>query len=312
MQQRIYTAIEIYHDVISKSPVLYMSGVAFANSVRRMQAQQAAIQLQGVSNIKSAEGGDEQNELDKYITRLPVYSVSNGIARIEVRGEIVPTSYETFCSTVYGLDAYAAMIDTAMKDNAVKGVYLNINSGGGSAAGLEQFFDHVQKRSKIKPIETYVEQMVGSAAYYMAASTSRITLNGETTIAGSIGTVLTYFDQREYLERMGIKMFDITATNSPNKRIPNDADTDTIKEIARQSMLDPFNAIFHRDVKKGRAATYDLIAKHTTDINGTVVPTPLTGGIYYGSEALSNGLVDNIILTEAAYTTDFKKRINKK
>lgn len=134
-------------------------------------------------------------------------------------------------------------------------------------------------------------------------------MNGESAIVGSIGTVLTYFDQKEYLAKMGIKMFDITATDSPNKRIPNDADIDTITTIARNQLLDPFNAIFHRDVKIGRAATYDLIEKNTTDINGTAVPTPLTGGLYYGKAAMKNGLADNIILTELEYTNNFKKRI---
>jgi ClpP class serine protease len=59
--------------------------------------------------------------------------------------------------------------------------------------------------------------MGASAAYWLAAATSRITIS-DTALVGSIGVVGTAIDDRERQKMQGVTFHQIVSSNAPKKR----------------------------------------------------------------------------------------------
>lgn len=210
---------------------------------------------------------------------------------IPISGVIVPKGTIFDCSYQAGIDDYQMAIDSALSNNKIDNIILVIDSGGGSAAGVEQFYNFIQRKKKIKPMAAYIETIAASAAYYIAAATDSVTLSGQTTIVGSIGTMVEITDFSGMLAANGITTRNVLATKSYNKRMPNDATAAEIDANLVSELLDPFNEIFLSNVRKGRANTIDKI-NATIDVTGN--PKALSGATYMGSAAIKAGLADKI------------------
>ncbi|OLF36519.1 hypothetical protein BTW00_05375 [Psychrobacter sp. C 20.9] len=132
------------------------------------------------------------------------YTVENGVATIDVRGLLVPETSSDYRS--WGVTGYANLADyiqQANDDYTVTSIVLDIDSGGGYVAGLDGITETIYQSAK--PIETFVSGDMYSAAYWLGASTSKVTASKQSGI-GSIGVYVVHTEESGWLERYGEKV----------------------------------------------------------------------------------------------------------
>lgn len=172
----------------------------------------------------------------------------------------------------------------AAQDPRVAAIIIHANSPGGMVYGVEQLSLAVQQAAAVKPVTTYVDDLMASAAVFATAHSTSIVAGGNATEVGSIGTMTTLVNDDEYWAKYGVKWIDVYATASTEKNAAwrEAREGDTTKLVAEQ--LDPLNAIFLATVKAGRGA------KLQQDATGA----PLNGRMYVGQAAVQVGLVDGM------------------
>lgn len=134
----------------------------------------------------------------------PAYTVENGVATIDVRGLLVPETSSDYRS--WGVTGYANLADyiqQANDDYTVTSIVLDIDSGGGYVAGLDGITESIHQSAK--PIETFVSGDMYSAAYWLGASTNKVTASKQSGI-GSIGVYVVHTEESGWLERYGEKV----------------------------------------------------------------------------------------------------------
>lgn len=131
----------------------------------------------------------------------PAYTVENGIATIDVRGLLVPETSSDYRS--WGVTGYANLadyIEQANDDHTVTSIVLDVDSGGGYVAGLDGITEAIYQSAK--PIETFVSGDMYSAAYWLGASTSKVTASKQSGI-GSIGVYVIHSEDSKWLDKHG-------------------------------------------------------------------------------------------------------------
>ena len=132
------------------------------------------------------------------------YTVENGVATIDVRGLLVPETSSDYRS--WGVTGYANLADyiyEAKDDYRVERVTLDIDSVGGYVKGQHLVDEAIAALNK--PIETFVSGDMYSAAYWLGASTNKVTASKQSGI-GSIGVYVVHTEESGWLERYGEKV----------------------------------------------------------------------------------------------------------
>jgi len=160
-------------------------------SCTRLEHQLASIDFKALSRYD-----DDDSEA--------AYTVENGVATIDVRGLLVPETSSDYRS--WGVTGYANLADyiqQANDDYVVTSIVLDIDSGGGYVAGLDIATEAIYQSTK--PIETFVSGDMYSAAYWLGASTSKVTASKHSGV-GSIGVYVVHTEESGWLERYGEKV----------------------------------------------------------------------------------------------------------
>lgn len=200
-----------------------------------------------------------------------------------------------------GLDSYENELDYYGTNGNVKGVILEVNSPGGTAQGGDVFAQQLADfESKYqKPIAVVIKSLAASAAYGMIAHAPKIFVSGATAEAGSIGTMATFYDDKDWLEAQGVKEIVVRASESFNKNEPYYQAMQGNPELLKSEILDPLNKAFTSSVKKGRRGKIDL--KNIVKSNGISVPEALSGKVYFGQAIIDAGLADEMGNRDEAY-----------
>lgn len=179
-----------------------------------------------------------------------------------------------------GTKTYTSILDKAQANPNINSVVLVIDSPGGTVDGTMDLATKVKNFSK--PIVSYVDGLMASAAYWIGSGTKEIIVNNETSTLGSIGTMISFADVQPMWEKEGVKFHYITA----------DASTDKNKDFLEarkgnygllKEKLNAINDLFINSVKENRAGKLNLKNYNV-----------LTGKTYLGLEAVSAGLADAI------------------
>lgn len=199
--------------------------------------------------------------------------IRDGIAIIPITGSIFRyanmfTEISGATSTeILGLD-----FNSALNNPDVKGILLNIDSGGGQANGISELSTMIYNARGKKPIKTYAGGSIASAAYWIGSSSDEIIIN-DTGIAGSIGAMLSFEDDKEKKEAEGIKQVKIISSVSPNKN----------SDEGLQALVDSLGTIFVENVARNRGISFD-----------TVLSNYGKGGLFVGKDAVTAGLADRV------------------
>ncbi|MDI9331461.1 MAG: S49 family peptidase [Alphaproteobacteria bacterium] len=229
--------------------------------------------------------------------RPPAASAPDGIAMIPIHGSLVKRSLGMEAAS--GLTSYgeiAAMLDAALADPQVSGILLDIDSPGGEASGSFELARRVREVAAVKPVWAVANDAAYSAAYAIAASAQRLFVT-ETGGVGSIGVIALHVDQSVKDAKDGYRFTAVTAGAHKNDYSPHEPLSDSAK-TELQGEVDRLYAMFTEHVAAMRGL--DLEAVRATE-----------AGLYFGINAVSQGLADGIQTLEATLS-DFHQFINAK
>jgi protease-4 len=231
------------------------------------------------------DDGSFQEDVNCVITQ-------DDIATVKIISIIGPLmKYDTCMSR--GMLSIQAAIEQANNNDSVLSIVLAIDSPGGTVDGTDNLAKAI-KNSK-KPVVTYVNGMMCSAAYWIGSSAAYIVCDnandGYQATIGSIGTMMVWEDDRKADEMEGIEEHIILATKSTKKIARLEAFQKG--DFSRAIMdLDNLNNTFLNAVSANR----------TGKLNDKL-PGILEGEVFNGNDALTVGLIDSF--------GDLKFAINK-
>lgn len=177
-----------------------------------------------------------------------------------------------------------SMLAQAANDSRVGGVKLIVDSPGGMLMGTREAYEAVLNFPK--PIIAVVDGYCASAMYYMVAGADKIVATQPNDQIGSIGTYQTIADWNKYYASLGLDIFSIyaKASSEKNEEVRQFLESGGKNSELLQKQLTTFNDQFIVDVKAGRG---DLLTGKGQD--------PLKGRIFFPSEAVENGIIDEQI-----------------
>lgn len=258
-----------------------------------------AASLQKVQNSKiaifAANGGVSYLAAKDFVSynfnsnTIPIGS----IAKINISGVIMAKGgwcYE-------GLEDIEKKINAAGSNPHIKGVILDVDSGGGSVDYLEIFANTVGnfENQYGKPIAVYVPNLAASAAYFIISKAPRIFIGSNLTEIGSIGVMATMYNDTMMLEMEGLKRITVFASQSINKNRPQmealDGNTDLLQEE-----LSKLEDVFEQTVRAGRAGKINETVSVEITRNGRTarIPEVFTGVVYSGNKIIQMGLADQL------------------
>lgn len=218
---------------------------------------------------------------------LPSMQVIGDIARIPVRGTIMKgaTGMDMTCGAV-APEMVARDLRAAAADARIKGIFLDVCSPGGYTVGVPELGRAVVEARRAKPVLTYTDELIASAAYWFAAGSTAIYASDSARI-GSIGCYTYLLDWSKYYEEAGVKPelivskgSDLKATGAPG--LP---------------LTQPQRAELQRSVDRINAAFHEHVAAH----RGTVDPALLRGQCVDGLEARAGNLIDSVSDEDTAW-----------
>lgn len=169
----------------------------------------------------------------------------------------------------------------ARKDESVKAVLLRIDSPGGSAAATQEAATELQRlKDTGKPVVVSMGDTAASGAYWLAAYGDKIYAN-PSSITGSIGVYMSYYDVQGLSEKVGVKEEKIKSGAHKDIFSPFRPMTDDERQLTQNmvnNMYDQFVAVVvrerHMDEGKVRALA--------------------DGRVFTGVQAQQEGLVDSL------------------
>ncbi|MDO5047085.1 MAG: signal peptide peptidase SppA [Anaerococcus sp.] len=169
----------------------------------------------------------------------------------------------------------------AAEDPSIAGVILNVDSPGGSVYASERIANEVEGLKEAnKPVYAVMGEMAASGGYYISAPTDKIYASNETW-TGSIGVIIQSYSLEGLFDKHGIKEQNITTGAMKDAGSYGSDMTDEEKEYF-QGLVDSAFDRFVSLVAKGRNMSEREVRKLAD------------GRVYDGSQALENGLIDEI------------------
>ena len=221
-----------------------------------------------------------------------IYSIDGDTAKIEIVGVLRKSVPPIARLLGFGGTSYADVLDAAeaiKADGAVKTVRVIFDSPGGAVDGLDEAYQAMADLAKCKEVIAEVRGMLCSAAYYLAAPSTRIVSSAPSNLIGSIGVVVAYTSFKGLDERLGIKEVVIRSSNAPKKNL--DPETKDGQEVL-QGRVDALERIFFNRISEGRNISVDQIAERfgRGDVFVSQDPDPDK------PDAITTGMIDAVSL----------------
>lgn len=219
----------------------------------------------------------------KLDNRYEGFQVQDGVAVIPVIGAIAKRA-NMFTRVSGGVSTQLVQrdIEQALNDPKIKGIILNIDSGGGTVDGAFELADYIYQSRGQKPIVSFTDGMVCSAAYAVGSSADSLYISGDTNTVGSIGVVAAHRDYSRWENAVGVKTTEITA--GKYKRISSQYEP--LSDAGRadiQDKVDYLYGVFVDAVARNRGVSVDTVLSDMAD-----------GRVFVGKQSISNGLVDGV------------------
>ena len=219
-------------------------------------------------------------EIDTYNEAVNVRKYSKDrIAVIYAEGDIVDGEGG---NDNIGGDRFRNLIRKARMDNAVKGIVLRVNSGGGSALASEIIWRELQiARQNGKPVIVSFGDVAASGGYYISCGADSIfaspnTITGSIGVFGIIPNMGGFFKNKLGITFDGVK----TAPYADGPNVYREMN-DVEKNIA-QNGVDRIYLQFKQRVADGRKK----------DVN--YIDSIAQGRVWSGQDAVQLGLVDRV------------------
>lgn len=208
------------------------------------------------------------------------------VLQISIHGAIAESVNPMLGSRGGVVSTTAQMLRLAAEDEDIKGVVLDIDSPGGGVTDSDEIYSEIRRFRRDHPDKKVVAlfgDMAASGGYYVAAAAERIVAR-PTTITGSIGVIMSGYNFAKAANDFGVESVTIKSDRTPFKDIlspmrPMRADERALLTTIVDELYDRFVTV----VDDGRAM-----------LDRDDVLEVANGAIYSASQALANGLIDEI------------------
>lgn len=217
------------------------------------------------------------------------FDVEAGVARIEIEGTTVMKSGSLRpWSGMTGYDGIRQNFFTALNDNRVKAIMLDIDSPGGEVNGLFDLVDDIFAHRGTKPIGAILTESAYSAGYAIASAVDpgRIWVP-RTGGVGSVGVVWMHCDFSEAIRDAGVK---VTFVQRGARKVDGAPELPLSKEALEraQTDIDTIGGMFEETVARNRG----LSAKKIRDMEA---------GTFLGANGVAQGLADAVMAPADAF-----------
>ena len=233
----------------------------------------------GPEMISAATPGNRRSD--------PIASDGKFIAVLPISGPI--SDKPTLWTAIFGgtvLSQWLENFNAAVANPRIHGIVLDVNSPGGSVAGVTEAASQIRQARDRKPIFAVSNSLMASAAYALGSQAHKV-LTLRSGMTGSIGTYSLHLDHSRALDKAGITPTFIYAgerkvDGSPYLPLSDRAKAD------EQGIVNFYFRQFIQDVAAGRGLEEDWVRSrmadgrvHTSDtayvlrfVNGTVSGLP--------------------------------------
>ena len=207
-------------------------------------------------------------------------SYVGNVMLINIEGPIMSYSADTgiFGSDVVSSSFVVKSLMEAQKDPNILAVVLSIDSPGGGAVASQEIVEAL--KSIDKPSIAVIRSLGASGAYWVASATDKIYSN-PLSLIGSIGVTSSYLEFSGLLERYNITYERLVSAEHKDIGSPLRSLTDEERTMLMRQ-INLVHDFFVEDVASNRG------------VDKSVIQELATGNIYMGSEAVRNGLVDEL------------------
>jgi signal peptide peptidase SppA len=228
--------------------------------------------------------------------KRPGYQVIGNVAVVDVFGVLAHRGgFDANSSYVLGYDRIGKAINTALQDNDVQAVLLQMDSPGGEVAGAFELAQQIRDWQSVKPIKSAVSSLSASANYLLASATSEIVIT-DTGLAGSIGVVMRHVDVSKMAEKEGLS---VTHIYAGARKIDGNPFAPLGKDVRErfQADVDQLYTLFVDTVSQYRSLSADAVRAQEADV-------------FTGQDAVRAGLADRIA-TPDQLLAEMQKSLNK-
>ena len=219
------------------------------------------------------------------------------VAVIYALGEI---QYGDGDETYIGQESIIKALKKVRKDKNIKAIVLRVNSPGGSALASDLIWRELQLTKAEKPLVVSMGNLAASGGYYIACNADKI-IAEPTTITGSIGVFGIIPNVSTLTDRIGI----------------NAEQVGTNKQSIGYSAFEPMSYSFQKVVKESIEDVYQTFVNRVANgrnMTFAQVDSIAQGRVWTGTEAIENGLVDQLgnlddavkIAAELAEITEYR------
>ena len=217
----------------------------------------------------------------------PGYENVLGIAVIPISGTLVQKlgSLRPY-SGMTGYDGIRQAFLTAMEDQDVSGICLDIDSPGGEVAGCFDLVDVIYSSRGKKPIHAILTESAYSAAYAIASAADHISVP-RTGGVGSIGVITMHLDWTQRIKDDGLKVTIITFGSRKAEGSP-------LRELSEEA----FNAI-QQDINAMGELFVNTVARNR-GISAKVIKST-QAACFMAADGVDLGLADEVCPPDAAF-----------
>ncbi len=211
------------------------------------------------------------------------YEIRDGVAIIPVSGVLAKrANLMTQVSGMSSTELIGRDFKQALSDPAVQAIVLAIDSPGGTVDGTQSLSAIVASARGVKPVATWADGCMCSAAYWIGAQADAAYIAADTVQVGSIGVVASHTDVSGAQAAQGIKTTEITA--GKYKRVSSQYGPLTEDGRATiQAQVDYLYSVFVSDVASARGVSEEKVIQDMAD-----------GRVFIGRQAVVAGLVDGV------------------
>lgn len=248
----------------------------------------------------AARGRNDAAARRTYREQGKIFHQQGSVALIPVHGTLTqrtaamdPESGQT------GYNRIEQKVDEAVNDPDIAGIMLDVDSGGGEAAGMADLADFIHARrfrsGGPKPIYARANAHAYSAAYFLLSAADK-SFVPETGGAGSIGTLALIPNISGKMEKEGVSIK--VMRSGANKARINGIEEPDDESLARvQADLDSLRAIF-----------VDRVARNMGISKKSVLETQAES--YMGGRAKTLGLV-NAVASPLEAMAELQRKISR-
>lgn len=239
----------------------------------------------------------KETDIRKYRSISPTSVGIKGEASVAVltaQGAIIRGKADAFTrSSMIASESLASDLRSLAKNSSIKGVVLRIDSPGGDAIASDEILHEVRALSGKKPVVISMSDMAASGGYYMAMTGDPIVAY-PSTLTGSIGVVFTKPVLKGLYNKIGITK-DSLSRGRNSGFLSDYEQLDASGRERLKALIDDTYSAFLNNVAEGRKRPVEEIA------------TIAEGRVWLGSQAKTNGLIDELGGIDTALETLKKK-----